>query len=54
MCVCVCVCVCVSDDLGQWPCVVVKVCSLDSWDRHRVEGYAQLPLPRSPGMYVHM
>lgn len=42
-----------SGDLPHWPCVLVEVCSLDWWDRHRVEGYAHLPLPNSPGT-VHL
>ena len=46
--------VCVADDLAHWPCVLMEVCSLDSWDRHRVEGYGHLPLPSSPGTLEHI
>ncbi|CAI8057595.1 Meckel syndrome type 1 protein [Geodia barretti] len=31
----------IEDDLAHWPCVLMEVCSLDSWDRHRVEGSAR-------------
>ncbi|CAI8057600.1 Meckel syndrome type 1 protein [Geodia barretti] len=41
----------IEDDLAHWPCVLMEVCSLDSWDRHRVEGYGHLPLPSSPGVH---
>lgn len=38
-----------TDALPKWPRILLEVASLDSWDRHRVEGYAYLDLPSIPG-----
>ncbi|XP_032671514.1 Meckel syndrome type 1 protein-like [Odontomachus brunneus] len=34
-----------------WPRLLFSVASLDSWTRYRIEGYAALPLPLTPGSY---
>lgn len=36
------------DDMG-WPTIYVQVGSVDSWDRHRVEGYGYARLPETVG-----
>ncbi len=38
------------DELCSRPVrLLLEVCSLDYWDRHRVEGYGYLDLPTTPG-----
>ncbi|EZA61269.1 Meckel syndrome type 1 protein [Ooceraea biroi] len=34
-----------------WPRVLFSVASLDSWTRYRIQGYAVLSIPRTPGSY---
>ncbi|XP_019695962.1 Meckel syndrome type 1 protein [Harpegnathos saltator] len=34
-----------------WPHLLFSVASLDDWTRYRIEGYAALPLPLTPGLY---
>lgn len=38
-----------SDALPTWPRILLEVLSLDSWDRHRAEGYGYTDLPNRPG-----
>ena len=45
------VCFAVVDTLPQWPQIYFEVASLDSWQRHRVEGYGYLSVPTTPGMH---
>lgn len=41
-----------SDDaLSRWPRLLLSAASLDSWTRYRIEGYAALPIPMTPGRY---
>ncbi|XP_029169917.1 Meckel syndrome type 1 protein-like [Nylanderia fulva] len=35
----------------KWPRLLFSVASLDSWTRYRIEGYAALPIPMTPGIY---
>ena len=45
---------CSGDEIKDgFPSVVVKVCSLDTWDRHRVEGYGMRDLPLQPGYLLY-
>ncbi|XP_011702331.1 PREDICTED: Meckel syndrome type 1 protein [Wasmannia auropunctata] len=34
-----------------WPRLLFSAASLDSWTRYRIEGYAALPIPMTPGRY---
>ncbi|XP_025266956.1 Meckel syndrome type 1 protein isoform X2 [Camponotus floridanus] len=34
-----------------WPRLLFSVASLDSWTRYRIDGYAALPIPMTPGTY---
>ena len=40
-----------SDQLPKWPRVLVEISSQDYWDRHRVEGYGYLDIPRKSGQW---
>ncbi|KAL6257163.1 hypothetical protein P5V15_012094 [Pogonomyrmex californicus] len=40
-----------SSDTSHWPRLLFSVASLDSWTRYRIEGYAALPIPMTPGRY---
>ncbi|KAI9362904.1 ciliary basal body-associated, B9 protein-domain-containing protein [Zopfochytrium polystomum] len=35
----------------KWPRLYVEVCSMDSWDRHVVEGYSYVEIPRTAGCF---
>ncbi|KAI8915205.1 ciliary basal body-associated, B9 protein-domain-containing protein [Powellomyces hirtus] len=39
------------DKPKEWPTLYITVHSVDSWDRHRVEGYGYIPIPREHGHY---
>ncbi|KYN36661.1 Meckel syndrome type 1 protein [Trachymyrmex septentrionalis] len=36
---------------SRWPRLLFSAASLDSWTRYRIEGYAALPIPMTPGRY---
>ncbi|KYN09895.1 Meckel syndrome type 1 protein [Trachymyrmex cornetzi] len=36
---------------SRWPRLLFSAASLDSWTRYRIEGYAALPIPTTPGRY---
>nr|XP_023675277.1 Meckel syndrome type 1 protein [Paramormyrops kingsleyae] len=38
--------------LPEWPVLYFEVLSLDSWQRHRTEGYGYLVIPASPGCHT--
>ena len=35
----------------RWPSLLLQVNSVDSWGRHRIEGYGYVTFPREPGCY---
>ncbi len=35
----------------RWPSLLMQVNSVDSWGRHRIEGYGYLTFPSEPGFY---
>ncbi|XP_067015831.2 tectonic-like complex member MKS1 isoform X2 [Anabrus simplex] len=39
------------DVVPKWPQLFVEVISLDSWERHRTEGYGYINLPSVPGSH---
>ena len=39
----------VSESLPRWPQLFVEVQSVDSWQRHRIEGYGYMLLPMTTG-----
>ncbi|KXJ29494.1 Meckel syndrome type 1 protein [Exaiptasia diaphana] len=40
-----------SDDFIRWPVLFIEVLSLDSWERHRTEGYGMITIPNQPGIH---
>ncbi|KAJ3048752.1 Pleiotropic negative transcriptional regulator, partial [Rhizophlyctis rosea] len=39
------------DKIREWPRLYFQVNSVDYWDRHTVEGYGYIDMPRTPGCY---
>lgn len=40
-----------NNNASSWPRLLFFVASLDSWTRYRIEGYASLSVPMTPGAY---
>lgn len=39
------------ESIVNWPNIIVEVCSMDVWDRHRILGYGYFTIPDKPGKY---